>query len=217
MKFVYLLIVSLLMSSDLSAQLCTYRDSFTSTNMMVCDTYVVDNHIGPTFLCSGSGYGGNGKYTLFKICTDSNSSCINLDFAPVNLTSHIAVGLWANCVNYTPVGFVHNSGGCINTATGLYTTAGLGLAPDTCYLMAVWTSDTGSFSICRQIAGYADDDSCGGATTVPFVATNYNTSCYTYDAVKEPAPSTFCSTTATAKKTRWFKHWTVHNKGILKA
>jgi gliding motility-associated-like protein len=213
MKKLVTLVFLVSMYANVFAQPCTYRDSFKPTLTSTCATYTIGPYVGWAQFCNDTtynkdttGYLGSGRYTVLKVCTDSAASCINLTPSPGTYTGNMEITLFSGCWTNSPTGYVNNSYRCINNSTGIYSTEGLGLAPNTCYVAAIWTKDTGTFQICRQLNAMPTDDSCLGATVVPFAATSYNTSCYTYNSAKEPAPSTFlCGSSGTASKTRWFK------------
>ena len=189
------------------AQSCTYRDSFKPTLTNTCSTYRTGPQPGGgAAFCTGTGFTSGGWITLLKICTDNNASCINLTITPITLTGNAEIVIYTNCTSSSPSGLINNSNKCFSGGSWTYSTEGLGLDSNKCYTFAIWTKDTGTFQICRQLNALPADDSCQGATVVPYLATNYNTSCYTYNAAKEPAPSTFlCGSSGTASKTRWFK------------
>lgn len=192
------------------AQPCTYRDSFKPTLTNVCATYTIGPYVGwaqycndPFYNTNTTGYTGSGRYTVVKVCTDSIPNCINLTVSPGTYTGNMEITLFTSCWTNSPSGYITNSYKCINSSSGFYSTEGLGLASNTCYVAAIWTKDTGTFQMCRQLSPRPADDTCLGATTVPYVATSYNTSCYSHDATKEP--NNAC-VSGVLKKSRWFKH-----------
>lgn len=203
MKRLALLVFLGCMYTTVFAQPCTYRDSFKPTLTSTCATYTIGPYVGWAQFCNTTGYTGSGRYTVLKVCTDSAASCINLTPSPGTYTGNMEITLFTGCWTNSPTGYVNNSYRCINNSTGLYSTEGLGLSPNTCYVAAIWTKDTGTFQICRQITPKPADDTCLGATNVPYVAASYNTSCYSHDTAKEPNNACVAGV---LKKSRWFKY-----------
>jgi hypothetical protein len=175
MKRLVLLIflISLYQSSKAT---CTYRDSFKPTTTSACSTYRVGPYAGWAQFCSTTGFTGSGNYSVFKVCTDSNASCINLTISPVTLTGNMEILVYTGCASNAPIGYINDSYKCLSGSGWTYNTEGLGLAPNTCYTFAMWTKDTGTFQICRQLNPRPADDTCLGAITVPYVSGTYNTS-----------------------------------------
>ena len=203
MKRLGLLICLVSMYTNLFAQPCTYRDSFKPTLTNSCSTYTIGPYVGWAQFCSSAGYTGSGRYTLVKVCTDSLPSCINLTLSPGTYTGNMEITLFTNCWTNSPSGYINNSNKCINGSSGIYSTEGLALSANTCYVAAIWTKDTGTFQMCRQLSSKPTDDTCSGATTVPYIAASYNTSCYSHDPAKEPNNTCIAGV---LKKSRWFKH-----------
>ena len=197
------LLIFLISLYQTSQATCTYRDSFKPTTTSACSTYRVGPYAGLAQFCSSTGFTGFGNYSVFKVCTDSNASCINLTISPVTLTGNMEILVYTGCASSAPIGYISDSYKCLSGSGWTYNTEGLGLAPNTCYAFAMWTKDTGTFQICRQLNPRPADDTCLGAITVPYVSGTYNTSCYTHDPAKEPNNS---CVSGVLKKSRWYKH-----------
>ena len=97
--------------------------------------------------CSTTGYTGSGRYTVVKVCTDSIPNCINLTVSPGTYTGNMEITLFSSCWTNSPSGYINNSYKCINGSSGFYSTEGLGLTANTCYVAAIWTKDTGTFQM----------------------------------------------------------------------
>jgi hypothetical protein len=135
------------------------RDSFKPTMTNACSTYrfgpagSYSAGGAPPDFCTGAGYGAGGAWiNLFKICTDSSASCINLTMSPLTLSSNSEITLYTTCSSSGGTsGYVNNSYKCLSNSSGSYSTEGLGLSANTCYTAKIWTKDTGTFQICRQL------------------------------------------------------------------
>ena len=167
---------------------CATATLLTTSTTPTCTTYSTTASTGGS-VCTGAGFGGSGFNNWFKICTNSSASCIELDLTPITLTGAQSFQLYSVCGG-TLVAGQNGSNTCFNTTgTTTWTSAGLSLAPNTCYYLNIWTKNSGTFSLCSKSLIKPNNDECSGATnitTTPISANNY---CYT-PALTDPAPAT---------------------------
>lgn len=136
--------------------------------------------------CVGSGYGGSGGATYFKFCTDASGNCVAF-----NVTNGTASGNYEYTIFDASCTYVSGSiacGGAVGTGTE-FTTAGIGLAANTCYYLRVWSGNAGSFSICTSTA-VSTNNLCGSPQQISTTALAGTNLCATASAT-DPPPAQF--------------------------
>lgn len=150
--------------------------------------------------CSGAGFGGSGAVKVIPFCTNSTASCIQFSLSGMPATNGISFAIYSSCTGSPPSlsGYVSGSAQCYSGSSSLvYTTAGLALAPNTCYYIYLWAKDgfpAGS-NFCTQ-TNPATNDYCTNPMslgTSPIGTNNFCMTAGSDGSYTEPPPSQFCA------------------------
>ncbi|MDF2449999.1 MAG: hypothetical protein K0R26_2503 [Bacteroidota bacterium] len=141
---------------------------------------------GSAIGCVGNGYGGSGGVTYLKFCTNSSGSCVGFDVTNGTASGNYEFSIFDAACSY--VGGSVACGGVAGTGTE-FTTAGLGLAANSCYYLRVWSGTAGSLSVCTKTA-VITNDLCGSPQQISSVTQAGSNLCATASPT-DPPPSQF--------------------------
>ncbi|MFN7013611.1 MAG: T9SS type A sorting domain-containing protein [Bacteroidia bacterium] len=187
-----------ILNVDIKAQSCTGLDIGTVGSSPTCLDFDAATPGSGSSVCAGGGHGGSGQVRIVRFCTGSTVQCVQFVLNGLDASNGISYALYTGCSGGTLSGYVSGSAACDgNTSTSVYTTAGLTLAPNTCYFLRVWTKNapTSSAEVCVN-TNPATNDYCTGATaisTTPQNSTNYCMTAGSNGSYTEPPPSQFCA------------------------
>lgn len=209
---ILILFVITLITVDIKAQSCTGLNAGTVSSTPVCLDFDAATPASGSSDCAGSGHGGGGQVRVVRFCTGSTVSCVQLTFTGLSSSGGISYALYTSCSGgFTLSGYVSGSVSCDGgTSTSVYTTAGLTLAPNTCYFLRVWTKNppTSSAEVCIQ-TNPATNDYCTGALLLTPTTQNFTNYCMTAGdngSYTEPPPSQFCA--STLENNAWYTFYT---------
>ena len=150
--------------------------------------------------CAGSGFGGPGTVKVIPICTNSSAQCIVISASGLPGSDGVSFALYSGCTGSPPSlsGYVSDSRACYSDATNaVWTSQGLGLSPNTCYYLHVWSKN--GFPSSSQFCTYVTNptyDYCTNAAPLGTSTQNFDNYCYTAGSdgsYTEPPPSQFCA------------------------
>lgn len=213
-KTFLILIFSAFFSIVSYAQSCTGVNAGTPSTTEVCSSFGGVTPGSGSSPCAGPGHGGAGQVRIIRFCTNASATCIQFSFSGLSSTDGTAFSLYTGCSGGVLSGLVAGSGACDgNSTTSLYTTAGLGLLPNTCYYLRVWTKNPPSFTsqVCIK-ANPATNDFCTGATQISPTPQALNNFCMTAGSnglYTEPPPAEFCA--GSLENNAWYTITTTSN------
>lgn len=186
--------------------------SVTPTTTSACTSLSSYTTFSGSSPCTGSGFGGSGSYKIIPICTNAAADCFVMDFTGLPGTNGVSAALYTTCTGTsTYSGYVSGSVNCYSTTTqAIFSTASLGLTPNTCYYLRLWSKD--GFPAGSQYCAYTNtpaNDECVGATGIDATPQTTDNYCMTSSAL-DPTPASFCA--ASLENTAWYT-FTVQNNG----
>lgn len=183
--FLFILLAIYNVEAQTGASCATAINTGTPNGTSTCFTQS-NGTTGSTAGCTGSGYGGSGGVTYFKFCTNASASCVAFD-----VTNGTASGNYEFTIFDAACSYVSGSIACGGVAgTGKeFTTAGIGLAANTCYYLRVWSGNAGSLTICTSTA-VSSNDLCGAPQQISTTALAGTNLCATASAT-DPPPAQF--------------------------
>jgi hypothetical protein len=197
----YIFVILGFFTFDLKSQ-CT-APSITPTSSSQCFSSSSYTSYSTSSPCAGSGFGGGGTAKIIPVCTNSSADCIVLDYTGLPGSGGVSIELYSGCSGTTLSGYVSGSVTCYSNATDfVWSTADLGLSPNTCYYALVWSKN--GFPAGSQFCTYTQtppNDECTGALAIdatPQATDNY---CMT-PGVSDPAPADLCATSL--ENTAWY-------------
>ena len=178
-----------------------------------CNTYNTSSTSGQALLCSGQGYGGNGRVTYFKFTTNSIPQCVSIDMITTTPGIHTEAVLYAGCSGTTVIGGDGYQSLCMDDGNGIWATNlwYSNLLPNTTYYLRVRTEQgyTGTLQLCGKFET-PSNNLCSGATGIDtLVSPNQNNGCNLGST--EVAPSAVCA--GSLENTAWYTY-TVLTTGV---
>lgn len=191
-------ILSVVFWFQANSQSCTGINAGTPSTTQACYNFSSVTPGSGSSICAGSGHGGAGSERIIQFCTNASSSCIEFNFSGLSSTDGTSYALYTGCSGGVVSGYVANSAACDgSSSTSVFTTAGLNLAPNTCYYLKVWTKNAPSASsqVCIKTNpvpnNYCPTNS--QISTTPQAFTNYCMTAGSNGSYTEPAPGQFCA------------------------
>lgn len=188
----------LVFSKTTNSQSCTGINAGTPSTTQVCSNFQSVTAGSGSSPCAGAGHGGAGDVRIIQFCTNASASCIQMNFSGLSSTDGTAYSLYTGCSGGALSGYVAGSASCDGSSTtSMFTTAGLGLSPNTCYYLRVWTKNAPSAGaqVCIKTNPVVNDYCTGGSqiSTSPQAFNNYCMTAGSNGSYTEPAPGAFCA------------------------
>tara|TARA_Y100000589_G_scaffold130416_1_gene124081 strand:+ start:20999 stop:22429 length:1431 start_codon:yes stop_codon:yes gene_type:complete len=197
----YLSAVFMFLAYQVNAQ-CT-APSITPTSTSSCYSSSFYTNYSTSSPCTGSGFGGSGTAKIIPICTNGSADCIVMDYTGLPGSGGVSIELYSGCSGTTLSGYVSGSVNCYPNATDfVFSTADLGLNPNTCYYALVWSKN--GFPAGSQFCTYTQtppNDECTGAIGIDATPQTTDNYCMTAGA-SDPAPADLCA--ASLENTAWY-------------
>lgn len=159
--------------------------------------------------CSGGGFGGSGTVRIIQVCTNASAQCISFNFTGLDAANGTEISLWSGCSGGALSGYVAGSINCYTGSSSIgWATAGLGLAPNTCYYLRVWTKDppTATATVCAN-AESPTNDFCSAPQQIGTSPTAYDNYCMTAGTAGDPAAAEFCA--GSLENNAWYSFTTL--------
>ena len=196
--------IGLLFLTHLSFSQCSNQlNTGTPTAVSTCYDFDAATATSGSSSCTGSGFGGSGTFRIIRFCTGATGACNVFDFSGLNGADGTNINLYSGCSGAsTLTGFI--TGSCYSNSTNVvFSTAGLGLAPNTCYYLRVWTKNTPSTnSILCAYTQTPPNDFCSGATPIGGTAQSTDNYCMTAGTAGDPPASQYCA--GSLENNAWF-------------
>ncbi len=181
MKIFTLLFISCF-SLGVWSQSCTGLNMATPGTTATClDFDAATAGAGSAAGCTGGGFGGGGTARIIQVCTNATAQCISFDFTGIASANGTEVSLWTTCSAGTLSGYVTGSINCYSGSSSIgWSTAGLGLTPNTCYYLRVWTKDppTSTSTVCANVES-PTNDFCTAPQQIGTAPATYDNYCMT--------------------------------------
>lgn len=203
--------VCILHYGNIHAQSCTATNFGTVGSSSTClDFDATPAGSGSAAGCTGSGFGGGGTFRIIRFCTNASAQCVAFDLTGLAGTGGTEISLWTTCTGSGSLsGYVSGSINCYSAVSSAgWSTAGLGLAANTCYFLRVWTKDppTTNANICAN-AESPTNDFCSAPQQIGTSAVAYDNYCMTAGTAGDPPASQFCA--GTLENNAWFSFTTL--------
>ena len=156
--------------------------SCTSPHVLTLDTVSRNFTVSPTSgnaaNCSGTGFSGSGKITIFRFTTDASGSCVLVHVATSSPVQPVEIALYTGCGGTgTCSGLQSSSSVCFADGTGYWAPAETyPLLPNTTYYLRVWVAGAGTLTMSAR--NYSPPSNlCSGATWISPDITKDNNAC----------------------------------------
>jgi hypothetical protein len=170
--------------------------SCTSPHVLTLDTVSRNFTVSPTSgnaaHCSGTGFSGSGKITIFRFTTDASGSCVLVHVATSAPVQPVEIALYTGCGGTgTCSGLQTTSSVCFIDGTGYWAPAETyTLLPNTTYYLRVWVAGAGTLTMSAR--NYSPPSNlCSGATWISPAETKDNNACN--KASTEVSPIQLCA------------------------
>lgn len=170
--------------------------SCTNPHVLTLDTvsrnFTVSPTSGNTVNCSGTGFSGSGKITIFRFTTDASGSCVLVHVATSSPVQPVEIALYTGCGGTgTCSGLQTTSSVCFLDGSGYWAPAETyTLLPNTTYYLRVWVAAAGTLTMSAR--DYSPPNNlCSGATFISPDATDDNNACN--KASTEVTPIQLCA------------------------
>lgn len=155
--------------------------SCTNPHVLTLDTVSRNFTVSPTSgnaaHCSGTGFSGSGKITIFRFTTDAAGSCVLVHVATSAPVQPVEIALYTGCGGSGPSGLQTTSSVCFIDGSGYWAPAETyTLLPNTTYYLRVWVAAAGTLTMSAR--NYSPPSNlCSGATWISPVETKDNNAC----------------------------------------
>jgi len=155
--------------------------SCSSPHVLALDTVSRNFTVSPTSgnaaNCSGSGFSGSGKITIFSFTTNASGSCVLVHVATSSPVQPVEIALYTGCGGGTCSGLQTTSSVCFADGLGYWAPAETyTLLPNTTYYLRVWVAGAGTLTMSAR--NYSPPSNlCSGATWISPDETNDNNAC----------------------------------------
>lgn len=160
-------------------------------------------------ICAGAGHGGSGQVRIVRFCTNATAQCVSFDFTGLNALDGTSIALYSGCSLGTLSGLIAGSGNCYVDQSNIgWSTAGLALAPNTCYFLRVWTKNapTAGAQVCANVES-PTNDFCTAPQQIGTAPVTYDNYCMTAGTAGDPTPAQFCA--GSLENNAWFSFTTL--------
>ena len=155
--------------------------SCTNPHVLTLDTVSRNFTVSPTSgnaaHCSGTGFSGSGKITIFRFTTDATGSCVLVHVATSAPVQPVEIALYTGCGGSGTSGLQTSSSVCFIDGSGYWAPAETyTLLPNTTYYLRVWVAAAGMLTMSAR--NYSPPSNlCSGATWISPVETKDNNAC----------------------------------------